>query len=69
MLNMPLVPWAMREYPYLAPSRVAPLLGHDAGPVVWSIPLVVAGMERITGLAHTHAHGWLHAICADPPWL
>ena len=62
LLNAPLVPWAMRERPYLAPGRSAAALGSDHGPVVPSIPLAVAAKERITRLTYLHVQGRLHAI-------
>ena len=37
LLNVPLVPWAMRERPYLAPGRSPAALGSDHGPVVLRI--------------------------------
>ena len=50
LLNAPLVPWAMREHPHMAPGRSRASLGCDHGPVVLSIPLAVAAKQRITRL-------------------
>ena len=65
MLKAPLVPWAMRERPYLAPGRSPVALGSDHGPMVLRIPLAVAAKQRITQLAYSHAQGRLHAIRPD----
>ena len=67
LLNSPLVPWAARERPHLAPGRSPASLGSDHGPVVLNIPLAVACKERITGMAYSHAQGRLHAIRPDSP--
>ena len=64
-LNSPLVPWAVRERPHLAPGRSPVSLGSDHGPVVLDIPLALAAKERITRLAYSHAQGRLHAIRRD----
>ena len=48
LLNAPLVPWAMRKRPHLAPGRSPASLGSDHGPMVLSISLAVAAKERIT---------------------
>ena len=61
-LNSPLVPWAARERPHLAPGRSPASLGSDHGPVVLDIPLAVAGKERVTRMAYSLAQGRLHAI-------
>ena len=55
LLNSPLVSWAAREGPHLAPGRSPALLGFDHGPVVLDIPLGVAGKERVTRMAYSHA--------------
>ena len=55
LLNAPLVPWAMRQRPHVAPGRSPVSLECDHGPVVMSIPLAVAAKERITRLAYSHA--------------
>ena len=44
-------------------------LGSDHGPVVLDILLAVAGKERVTRMAYSHAQGELHAICPDSPWV
>ena len=67
LLNSPLVPWAARERPHLAPGQSPASLGSDHGPVVLDIPLAVAGKERVTRMAYAHAQGRLHAIRLDPP--
>ena len=67
LLNSPLVPWAERERPHLAPGRSPASLGSDHGPVVLDIPLAVAGKERVTRMAYSHAQGRLHAIRPDSP--
>ena len=67
LLNSPLVPWAVRECPDLAPGRSPASLGSDHGPVVLDIPLAVAGKERVTRMAYSHAQGRLHAIRPDSP--
>ena len=67
LLNSPLVPWAARERPHLAPGRSPASLGSDHGPVVLDIPLAVAGKERVTRMAYSHAQGRLHAIRPDSP--
>ena len=67
LLNSPLVPWAARERPHLAPGRSPASLGSDHGPVVLDIPLAVAGKERVTSMAYSHAQGRLHAIRPDSP--
>ena len=51
LLNAPLVPWAMRECPYLTPGRCSTALCSDHGPVVVGIPLAVAAKQRSTRLA------------------
>ena len=66
-LNSPLVPWAVRKRPQLAPGRSRASLGPDHGPVVLDIPLAVAGKERVTKMAYSHAQGRLHAIRPDSP--
>ena len=63
----PLVLWAMRERPYMAPGTSPAALGPDHGPVVLSIPLAVATKERITRLAYSYAQGRLDAIRPDLP--
>ena len=67
LLNSPLVPWAARERPHPAPGRSPASLGSDHGPVVLDIPLAVAGKERVTMMAYSHAQGRLHAIRPDSP--
>ena len=67
LLNSPLVPWAARERPHLAPGRSPASLGSDHGPVVLDIPLAVAGKGRVTRMAYSHAQGRLHAIRPDSP--
>ena len=67
LLNSPLVPWLAGERPRLAQGRSPASLGSDHGPVVLDIPLAVAGNERITRMAYSHAHGRLHAIRPDSP--
>ena len=67
LLNAPLVPWAMRECPHLAPGRSPASLGSDHGLMVLSIPLAMAAKERIMRLAYSHAQGRLHAIRPDSP--
>ena len=67
LLNSPLVPWAVRERPHLAPGGSPASLGSDHGPVVLDIPLAVAGKERVTRMAYSHAQGRLHAIRPDSP--
>ena len=67
LLNSPLVPWAVRERPHLAPGRSPASPGSDHGPVVLDIPLAVAGKERVTRMAYSHARGRLHAIRPDSP--
>ena len=59
LLNSPLVPWAARERPHLAPGRSPASLGSDHGPV--------AGKERVTRMAYSHAQGRLHPIRPDSP--
>ena len=65
LLNSPLVPWAVRERPHLAPGRSPASLGSDHGPVVLDMPLAVAGKKRVTRMAYSHAQGRLHAIRPD----
>ena len=65
LLNSPLVLWAARERPHLAPGRSPTSLGSDHGPVVLDISLAVAGKERGTRMAYSHAQGRLHAIRPD----
>ena len=67
LLNSSLVPWAARERPHLAPGRCPASLGPDHGPVVLDLPLAVAGKERVTRMAYSHAQGRLHAIRPDSP--
>ena len=67
LLNAPLVPWAMRERPFLAPGRPPTALGSGHCPVVLDIPLAVVAKERITRLADLHAQGRLHVIRSDSP--
>ena len=67
LLNSPLVPWAARERPHLATGRSPASLGSDHGPVVLDIPQAVAGKERVTRMAYSHAQGRLHAIRLDSP--
>ena len=67
LLNSPLVPWAARERPHLAPGRSPASLGSDHGPVVLDLQLAVAGKERVTRMAYSHAQGRLHAIRPDSP--
>ena len=67
LLQSPLVPWAAHERPHLAPGRSPASLGSDHGPVVLDIPLAVAGKERVTTMAYSHAQGRLHAIRPDSP--
>ena len=67
LLNSPLVPWAARERPHLAPGRSPASLGSDHGPLVPDIPLAVASKERVTWMAYSHAQGKLHAIRPDSP--
>ena len=67
LLNSQLVPWAARERPHLAPGRSPASLGPDHGPVVLDIPLAVAGKERVTRMAYSHAQGRLHALRPDSP--
>ena len=67
LLNSPLVPWAAPESPHLAPGRSPASLGSDHGPVVLDIPLAVAGKDRVTMMAYSHARGRLHAIRPDSP--
>ena len=67
LLNSPLVPWALRERPHLAPGQSPASLGSNHGPVVLDIPLAVAGKERVTRIAYWHAQGRLHAIRPDSP--
>ena len=49
----------------MAPGRSPASLGSDHGPVVLDIPLAVAGKERVTRMAYSHAQGRLHAIRPD----
>ena len=65
--NSPLVPWAACVRPHLALGRSPASLGSDHGPVVLDIPLPVAGKERVTRMAYSHAQGRLHAIRPDSP--
>ena len=65
--NSPLVPWAARERPHLAPGRSPASLASDHGPVVLDLPLAVAGKERVTRMAYSHAQDRLHAIRPDSP--
>ena len=67
LLNSPLVPGAARERPHLVPGRSLASLGSDHGPVVLDSPLAVAGKERVTRMAYSHAQGRLHAIRPDSP--
>ena len=67
LLHSPLVPWAVRERPHLAPGQSPASLGYDHGPVVLDIPLAVAHKERVTRMAYSHAQGRLHAIRPDSP--
>ena len=67
LFNSPLVPWAGRERPHLAPGWSPASLGSDHGPVFLDIPLAVAGEERVTRMAYSHAQGRLHAIHPDSP--
>ena len=67
LLNSPLVPWAVRERPHLAPGRSPASLGSDHGPVVLDSPRAVVGKERVTRMAYWHAQGRLHAIRPDSP--
>ena len=67
LLNSPLVPWAGRERPHLAPGWSPASLGSDHGPVVLDIPLAVASKEKVTSMAYSHAQGRLHAIRPDSP--
>ena len=67
LLNSPLVPWAVRERPHVAPGRSPASLGCDHCPVVLDIPLAVAGKEGVTRMAYSHAQGRLHAIRPDSP--
>ena len=55
----------MRERPHLAPGWSPASLGSDHGPVVPDIPLAMAGKEKVTRLAYSHAQGRLHAIRRD----
>ena len=66
-LNSPLVPWAARERPHLAPGRSPASLWSDHGPVVVDLPLAVAGKERVARMAYSHAQGILHAVRPDSP--
>ena len=52
---------------HLAPGRSPASLGSDHGPVVLDLPLAVAGKERVTRMAYSHAQGSLHAIRPDSP--
>ena len=65
VLNSLLVPWAAHERLHQAPGRSPASLGSDHGPVVLDIPLAVAGKERVTRMAYSHAQGRLHAIRPD----
>ena len=67
LLISPLVPWAARQRPHLAPGRSPASLGSDHGPVVLDIPLAVAVKERVIRMAYSHAQGRLHAIRPDSP--
>ena len=67
LLNSPLVPWAVREHPHLAPGWSPASLRSDHGPVILDIPLPVADKERVTRMAYSHAQGRLHAIRPDSP--
>ena len=67
LLHSPLVPWAARERPHMAPRRSSALLGSNHGPVVFDILLAVAGKERVTRMAYSHPQGRLHAIRPDSP--
>ena len=67
LLNSPLVPWAARERPHLAPGRSPASLGSDHGPVVLDILLAVGGKERVTRMAYSQAQRRLHAIRPDSP--
>ena len=67
LLNSPLVPWAVRERPHLAPGRSPASLGFDHGTVLFDVPLALDDKERITRLAYLHAQGRLHAIRPDSP--
>ena len=69
LLNSPLVPWAARERPHLAPGRSPAWLGSDHGPVVLYILPAVAGKKRVTRMAYSHAQGRLHAIRPDFPGI
>ena len=67
LLNSPLVPWAVRDRPHLAPGRSPASLGSDHGPVVLDILLVAASKEGVTRMAYSHAPGRLHAILKRYP--
>ena len=67
LVKGPLVPWAMRECPHLAPGRSRASQGSHHGPVVLSIQLAVAPRERITRLVYSQAQGMLHAIRPNSP--
>ena len=67
LLNSHLVPWAARARPHLAPGRSPASLGPDHGLVVLDLPLAVAGKERVTRMAYSHAQGRLLAIRPDSP--
>ena len=67
LLNSPLVPWAMRERPHLAPGTSPASLGFDHSSVVVSVPLAVAAKERITRLAYSHSQGRRDALHPDFP--
>ena len=57
LLNGLLVPWAMREGPYVAPGRPPTALRSDHGPVVLGMPPPLAANERIMRLAYSHTQG------------
>ena len=67
LLNSPLVPRAAHERPHLAPGRSPASLGSDHGLVVLDLPQAVAGKERVTRMAYSHAQGRLHAIRPNSP--
>ena len=69
LLNSPLDPHAARERPHSAPGPSPASLGSDRGPAVLDILLAVAGKERVTRMAYSHAQGRLHAIRPDSPGI
>ena len=65
LLNSHLVPWAAREHPHLAPGAVSCVTGVGSWPCGPGHLLAVAGKERVSRMAYSHAQGRLHAIRPD----